>query len=236
MDRVRIKADASKGFDGMIRSYWRPLLVTALATAQPGAASAAEPAAAPAATPPSETFRSLCAAHHARMDAVVAAARAAGFTPAAAKSSTPADITKLAVLERGAGTARQILIVATGRSNVAKELPVEVPVRTCSVTDVSGTWDLDRFTRDWTGLMPDVDAGGMILYSYLERATGNVATPSNDLPRLVAGVNAGELRALAAAQRNGARVLSWVVFEVPPTPLTVPVPPPPISLPEPREK
>ena len=213
----------------MIRRYWRPLLAATLAAALPGTTPAAEPAA----TPPSETFRSLCAAHRARMDAVVTAARAAGFVPATVTPATPANITKLAVLERGTGTARQILIVSTGHSNIAKELPVEVPVRTCAVTDVSGTWDLDRFTRDWTGLMPDVDSGGMILYSYLERAGGNIATPTNDLPRLVAGVNAGELRALVAAQRNGARVLSWVVFEVPPTPVTAPVSPPPISLPEP---
>lgn len=206
----------------MIRNYRRPLLMVAIATVLPGQAPAAQPSAAVTDISPAETFRKMCVAHGARMDAVVEAARAAGFGPAATVPAPPAGFTKVVALERGSGTARQVLVVSIGKSAVSKALSVEVPARACAVTAFSGGWDVRTFAREWTGLSPQFDAEGTTLYSYFERPSGNAPFPDEDLPRLVAGVNAGELRSLAVADRRGLRALSWVVFEAPPTPVVVP--------------
>lgn len=164
----------------------------------------------------------MCIAHGARMDAVLEAARAAGFGPTATAPALPAGMTKVVALERGSGTARQVLVVSIGKSAVSKALAVEVPARGCSVTEVSGGWDVRTFAREWSGLSPQFDAEGTTLYSYFDRPDGNVVAPDEDLPRLIAGLNAGELRTLAAAERGGMRALSWVVFEAPPTPIALP--------------
>ena len=211
----------------MIRAFRRPLLLAGLAAALPVPALAAQLSTAPPVTSPAETFRTICVAHGARMDAVLAAARTAGFVPSATKP-TPARFIKIVALERGSGTARQVIVVSIGRSAISNALPVEVPARGCSVTDGSGGWDVRTFAREWTGLKPLFDAEGTTLYSYFERPGGNAAALAEDLPQMVAGLNAGELRTLATADRVGVRALSWMVFEAPPTPVAIPTAPPPI--------
>lgn len=183
--------------------------------------------AAPADTSAAETFRTICVAHGARMDATLDAALAAGFAPVPAPP-LPSGITTAVAMARDSGDSKQVVLISTGKSAIRKEIATEVPVRGCAVTASAGSWDVRSFARSWIGLPPLIDVGGTALYSYFERPGGNVATPDDDLPGMIAGVNAGELRTLAVAERDGMRTASWGVFEVPAIPLTMPAAPAPV--------
>lgn len=169
-----------------------------------------------------DSFRSLCVANGARIEPVVAAAKAAGFVPPEMVPQAPAEISRLVVLERRDATSHQVVTVATGQSPVANVIAAKVPIRSCGVSDESGGWDARAFARQLIGVEPLLDTDGTTVFSYFERPTGNAPASDKDLPRFVAGINAGELRTLAVMQRGTARSLSWVVFETPPTPLTAP--------------
>lgn len=168
-----------------------------------------------------EIFQRVCVQTHAVEPEVIAVAKTLGFEPT--KSSfaveTLGDVT---ALERGAGADKLAIVFSVGKSVISRELEDLVPVRSCGVAEAPPISDLKGYARQWIGLPPLVEAEGVTLYSYFERARGNVATPDNDLSAFLSGANQGELRTLAHTNRNDSQALSWVVFEKPATPLSVP--------------
>ncbi len=173
---------------------------------------------------PALLFTTLCAENGAKMDAVEKAARKAGFVTVSVPVKPPPGMTGIVALERDTGTGRLALVASTGTSAVLKDVPDQVPVRSCTVTLAGREWDVRGFARAWVGVEPLLDVEGTALYSYFERAGGNAVADNDDLPRFIAGVNAGEVRTLAAIERDGASGLSWVVFETPATPIRLPDP------------
>lgn len=169
-----------------------------------------------------DAFRDVCVRSGARLDAVIAAAEATGFTRSSATPAIPRGMTKVVALEQGRGDAKRVVVVSVGTSAVSKSLTAEVPVRGCAMIDTTAAWDVRGFARSWLGIAPLLDADGVVAYNYLERATGNVSAPENDVAALVDGVNAGELRTLVLRDSGNARALSWVVFEIPTPPLVSP--------------
>ncbi|MBY8824961.1 tetratricopeptide repeat protein [Sphingomonas colocasiae] len=204
---------------GRARRFW---LGIALASSAAAHGAAAQPASASPAVSPSDSFREICVRSGAQMDAVIAAARAAGFAPAQANPAAPPGFTKAVALERGKDAARLVVVVSTGKSAISKAIPTEIPARACAVTAPSGAWDARAFAREWVGIPPQLDVEGLVAYSYFERAQGNAAAADNDLPALIAGANAGELRTLVVREAGELRALSWVVVEAPSPPLSIP--------------
>jgi TPR repeat protein len=188
----------------------------------PAVVSAAPPASNATLSSPGDTFRSLCLANRANLESVVGAARTQGFTDATQPPALPEGFDKVVALERGIGAAKQVLIVALGNSIVSNALSVKAPAHSCGVTLASVDWDVREFAKEVVGIAPQFDNEGTSLFSYFERAGANTEASDDDLPSFVAGLSAGELRSLAAVERNGMRSLSLGVFDAPSPPAEVP--------------
>lgn len=163
-------------------------------------------------------FETLCVANDAQLEAVAKAARAQGLTPVAPLPPAPEGMTRIVAFERGAGTARQVVVVSKGVTAVSNRSAVKAPARACAVTGLSPDWDVRGYARAWVGQPPLVDAEGTALYEYLQQPDGVVVLAEDDLTGLFAGLNAGQLRTLVAAERGTARALSWIVIEAPDPP------------------
>lgn len=196
-------------------------LLAAVAIALPAGALGAETTAGSGPNDPAGIFQTLCVAHDARIDAVVAAARQIGFTPTPIRPKVPEDMEKFAAMERGTGANKLALLVSAGTSAVDKDLPDRLPVRACAIT--GGAWDAWGFARAWVGLAPLVEDESIAIYSYFQRPGGNIVA-DRDRPEWIAGLNAGELRTLAVTGRDGMAGVSWVIFDPPATPIRAPDP------------
>jgi len=193
-----------------------------LASTMPAQSAIAQNTAAPTDKSAVDAFRDICIRSGGKMDAVVAAAEASGFSHSTATPAAPPGTTKVAALERGNGTAKLVVVASAGMSAVSKSLTAEAPFRGCAITGTSAAADVRGFAREWVGISPQFDADGVIAYNYLERANGNISAPDNDLSALIDAVNAGELRVLAVRDIGTARALSWLIFEAPSKPWMTP--------------